>query len=107
MYDIEAEENMHTESVIVNYLKQHIETTDHLSGFLWFVTGTNTLHKPGPIKVQFTNKLGEPLPAALTCFRILMLSRSFASFTQFKRNMDLVLNNMVNKQHYTVHSFFS
>ena len=37
--------------------------------------------------------LGEPLPAAQTCFRILMLSRSFSSFTQFKRNMYLVLNN--------------
>ena len=78
---IEAEENLHTESVIMNYLRQFVETTDNLSGFLRFVTGTDSLHKPGAIKVKFTNKLGEPLPAAQTCFRILMLSRSYSSFS--------------------------
>ena len=55
---IEAEENLHIESVMMNYLRQFVETTDNLSGFLRFVSGTDMLHKPGAIKVKFTNKLG-------------------------------------------------
>ena len=69
-------------------------TEDELHALVRFVTGSVTLMPNSSIKLMFVDQSPDHLrPISQTCFRILILPRQYALFTEMKSNLRMYLNN--------------
>ena len=91
---LESDPQSPHESKILSWLHRYLRSTTILRKFLQFVTGTDSLHKPGNINVKFfSSNAAEPMPRPQTCFRILNVPKNYTSLTQLTDMFDAALKN--------------
>ena len=99
---LEVVESNNQDRKITTWLHRYIRSCSRieLGRFLRFVTGAETTNSKSVIKVQYVNpnqsNQSHPHPFAQTCFRILILPRSYSSFHHLKENMNIYINNPEN-----------
>lgn len=79
---------------IMTWLHRYIRscTKTELLVFVRFITGASILSPNDIIKVQFVEQAPDHLhPQAATCFKVLMLSRQYGSFTHFCENLAMYM----------------
>jgi len=100
-------EQTNQEGKIVTWLHRYIRscTKDKLAKFLRFITGCEAFAPNSFIKLEFVDQPVEHLrPLSQTCFKILILSRQYSSFTQLSDNIDSYIENSENwVVHDTIH----
>ena len=67
-------------------------SSEQLEKLLRFITASSSLPRDTKIKIQFVNQPPKYLrPHAQTCFKILLIPRQYASFTQLYENLNFYM----------------